>query len=144
MKRLFICLVLILGLTNTTFSIGNGYNTYHISSPIPTVKDIAIHPYRNEDITFVNGLYIISQRVDVKYESPVTGNVIFKCELMNTYTKTEFSVLVPKFVNSGLNDLKDFYMLPSYYCQATEINNLMAWKNYFNVITIENILPGGN
>lgn len=63
---------------------------------------------------------------------------------MNTYTKTEFSVLVPKFVNFGLNDLKDFYMLPSYYCQVAEINNLMAWKNYFNIITIENVLPGGN
>jgi len=143
MKKLFICLLLILGITNSTFALGNGNNTYHISSPIPTVKDIVINPFRAEDTTFINGIYIINQRVDVKYESPITGNVIFKCKLMNTYTKTEFPIMIPKFVNAGLNDLKDFYILPSFYCQANDINNLNDWKNYFNIINIENVLPGG-
>ena len=143
MKKLIICLLLVIGITNITFA-NSGFNEYHILCDLPTVKDIIINGYKPEDIYFNanNNLYIVYQRVDVKYESPITGNVIFVCKLKNTDKKIELPITISKFVNAGINDLKDFYFLPSFYFPMNA--SIYEWINYFNIITIENVLPGGN
>ena len=67
---------------------------------------------------------------------------LFVCKLKNTDKKIELPITISKFVNAGLNDLKDFYFLPSFYFPANA--SIYEWINYFNIITIENVLPGGN
>lgn len=133
MKKLITCLLLVLGITNTTFALG--INDYHIQFAVPEVKDIVIKSYDTGFVTYMNNVYVSNQYVDVTYDSPITGNLIFNCRLKNSQNKNEVPITLTKFLYKGLNFISGFYSIPSYIFNPST----QTWATFFDIFIIDNV-----